>query len=580
MGDAVQRVRTLKPFLAASIAEAGPDWPAGPGAEVLDRVGRFLDEAQRDLTWRTQTIERVENAASKGFLKTAEFAFGDAAAARSAGTDDGKRILAVWQGYLKDPSVQNWEKVQVMLRQGQGKTADAAYSAGLLTTLGTAAFSAIFVAVGVRNQNDPRGYSPGNMDGVRKDLGPLAEAFASSDAAGTLPKDLRDHALNDLPIANMAALLGLARQSREFVLRAGAKLLQYSGSRVAGKDWNTYWLVKALSQDVGATQRLLATPDDAALLLRSEVVNGLEGTDFEKLLAVALDRALAPGAGDATLRRDSWLTVIDLFGRKNFWPSLTPGLADGEWLSASAPSPVGQVLATHISQYFPELIAVWNRGRNLPGLGVGGGWQKLDSERISSFFGALLQGPGTLPPLRKGYGDFLRKLDLGESHPFGDAPTEEARKDQREVFHGKVISSGALASMLFSGLHEADLSAEEKDKIITELLLLPLDVVSAGAVETVIDAGVVKETLIGKAADIAEKNGLKDTVEGLLDKGDPGEASDLVDVLVNAQISAFNASRQAHGHPPLGESDLRQLRDLFYGRLEPVLKSALEARGG
>ncbi|MER5627192.1 hypothetical protein ABT061_39840 [Streptosporangium sp. NPDC002544] len=568
MGDAAQRGRVLRPSLAASIAEAGPDWPAGPGAEVLDNVGRFLDEAQRDLTWRTQTIERVEDTAPKSGLKTAEFAFGDATTSRNAGTLAGERTLAAWHDYLKDPSVQNWEKVQATLREGQGKTVDAAYSAGLLTTLGSATFGAIFAAVSSRNQNDPRGYSPGNLKKAGKDLKPLAEAFASADAAGTLPQGLRDHALGNLPVGDMAALLGLARQSREFVLAAGAKLLQYSGSRVSGKDWNIYWLAKALSQDVGATQRFLVSAENATLLLRPEVVNGLDGTDFEKLLATALGRALAPGAGDATLRRDSWLNIIDLYSRKNFWPAL------------AAPSPIGQVLATHISQYFPELVDTWNRKDRFPSRSTDQGWQKFDSAKISNFFGGLLQSPGALMPLRNGYGEFLKKLDLGESHPFGDASTEEARKGQREIFYEKVVRSGALASIFFSGLHEADLSADETDKVIVELLTFPLDIFAGRVFGEVIDGGVFKETVAGKATDIVGKNDLKSAIEGILDRERPGEASDLVEVLVDAQVAALSASRQAHGYPPLGDSDLRQLRDLFYGRLEPVLKTALDARGG
>ncbi|WP_406317209.1 hypothetical protein OHA77_08305 [Streptosporangium sp. NBC_01639] len=567
MGDAVQRAKTLRPSLSASIAEAGPDWPAGPGAEVLDNVGRFLSEAQRDLTWRVQTIERVEKTTAQGGLTTAELPFGDASSARAAGTLAGEQALAAWRDYLKDPGVKNWEKVQATLREGRGRAADPAYSTGLLTTLGATAFGAVFATVSARNQNDPRGYSPDNLKEAGKDLKPLAEAFASADAAGTLPKDLRDHALGDLPIGGMAALLGLARQSREFVLQAGAKVLQYGGNRDSGKDWNTYWLVKALSQDVGTTQRFLTTGDNAALLLRPEVVNGLPGTDFEDLLATALDRALAPGAGDAVLRRDAWLNIIDLYSRKNFWPALKD------------PSPVGRVLATHISQYFPDLIAVWRRDRDSVKTASSAEWEGLKSDAVVGFIGGLLQSPEVLVPLKKGYGDFLRNIDLGKDHPFGDAPTEYARQGQRDRFYGKVVTVGALASLLFSGLHEADLSADDADKAIVELLVLPLDVLTAGVSGKFID-GVVRETFFGKALDLSQKNPLKDTVESYLDGERPGDASDLVEVLVDAQVSAFNASRQSHGRSPLSRTDLDQLKAIFSGQLTPVLSSALEARGG
>ncbi|MGS2643515.1 hypothetical protein [Streptosporangium sp. LJ11] len=437
----------------------------------------------------------------------------------------------------------------------------------MLTTLGAGTFAGIFAAVSARNQNDARGYSPANLAKAKKDLGPLAEAFASTDAAGTLPRDLRDRALGDLPIADMAALLGLARQSREFVLAAGAKLLQYGGSRVDGKDWNVYWLVKALSGDAGATQRFLASAENAALLLRSEVMNGLDGTDFEQLLATALDGALAPGAGDVTLRRDVWLNIIDLYSRKNFWPAL------------STPSPVGRVLATHISRYFPELIDVWNQKNDVVDVSASEEWKGISPERIAMFFGGLLQSPETLPLLKSGYGRFLLGLDLGKEHPFGDASTESDRQEQRGRFYEKALASGALASILFSGLHEADLSADETDKIITELLVLPLDVLTAGASGELI-GGTANELLFGKVTDIAQKNPLKDFIEDFLDGDRAGDASGFFDALVDAQVSAFNVSRQFHGNPAISGSDLDQLRAVFSGQLTPVLKAALKARGG
>ncbi|GAA3408661.1 hypothetical protein [Streptosporangium vulgare] len=598
MDDAVQRARTLRPSLSASIAEAGTDWPAGPGAEALDGVGRFLDETRRDLTWRIQTIERVEGATSQGGLRAAEFAFGDAEAARTAGTLAGKRTLAAWQAYQRDPSVQNWEKVQEALREGKGKTVDAAYSAGLLTTLGTGAFAGIFAAVSVRNQNDARGYSPVDLAKAKKDLGPLAEAFASTDAAGTLPKELRDRALGDLPIADMAALLGLARQSREFLVQAGTALAQRSGHREDEEDWNTYWLVKALSQNGEATQELLASGDNATLLLRPEVVNDGGRPGFKKLLATALDKALAPGAGAATLRRDAWINVIKVFGDKTAWPSLLPEPSKLEYFPPldgqpsdkrylpgdtkviPVPSPIGQVLARHISQYFPELAVVWSREHDSLPVAPGEGWRNLDAESVVNFFGGLLRDPAALSPLRSGYGDFLEDLDLGKEHPFGNASTEEGREGQRRAFYDKAVRAGALASLFFSGLHEADLDAEETRKFTVEFLFLPLDALVGGWAGHLLADSVLAGAAASKAVDLTWKNTLQDEIENFLDEGSPEEASDLVDVLVDGQLSAFNASRESHGQPPLGESDLRQLKDIFYGRLEPVLEAALRVRGG
>lgn len=134
--------------------------------------------------------------------------------------------------------------------------------------------------------------------------------------------------------------------------------------------------------------------------------------------------------------------------------------------------------------------------------------------------------------------------------------------------------------MIFAGLHEADLSAEATNEIIADLLLLPMDALIGWGAGEMVSKGVWVGALTGKTADAVGKNDLKGVVEGLLNEGGPGEASDLIDVLVDSQLAAFNLSRQAHGEAPLGDSDLRQLKDLFYGRLEPVLKDALRARGG
>ncbi|MEV8630459.1 hypothetical protein AB0395_02270 [Streptosporangium sp. NPDC051023] len=602
MGDAVQRVRTLRPFLAASIAEAGPDWPSGPGAEVLDRVGRFLEEVQRDLTWRTQVIERVEGAAvPAGGVKTARFAFRDASSAQLAGTLAGARIRAAWQDYEADPGVAAWERAQATLRDGQDKTTDPAYSTAMLSSLGTTTFGAILTAVGKHEGSDRYGYDPAGMEKARKDLGPLVGAFASADAAGTLPAGLRKHVLGELSIGGMAALLGLARQSHGFLVQAGTKLAQYARHRDDEEDWNTYWLVKALSQDGEATQELLAAGDNAALLLRSEVVGDEGRPAFKELLATALDKALASGVGDAAHRRNAWINVIKVFSDKSSWPSLlsepdkrefkpypskqvgrTPA---GRWVTTPVPSLIGQVLARHVSQYFPELAAIWSKKKEFLSYTSTAGWGRLETDEVVSFFGGLLRDPAALPVLRKEYEVFVKGVDLGKEHPFGSSVSEGERERQRAVFLDKAGSAAGMASLLIGGLSEADLDAEEQRKFLNELFTFPLDVlVGVGTAkfleETVLETSETVAAAVGKTMDLMGKNALKDQIEAIWDGAPPEEASELARSLLDRQMEMFEASWAQHGHAPLGDSDIAYLKTTFGGFLLPVILDALKKRNG
>ncbi|MEV7965335.1 hypothetical protein AB0O34_05050 [Sphaerisporangium sp. NPDC088356] len=575
MGETVQRAAALKPYLSASIAEADDDWPAGPGTEVLDRCWQFLTAAMRDLNWRTQTIQRVETASQQHGVKGAEFVFPSAESAHASGVIAGDAVKAAWTAYQTDPSLVNWRGLQSALADRQGKTTDTEYAAGLLAQLGPSAFTGILRAESRKHQNSRSGYSPADLARAKNDLGPLAEAFAAADSTGKAPANLRARLLDHSPMDDLAALLALAPQSPAFVVAAGTKLAKSSGHRSPDPDWNTHWLVKALNKDLAATQQLLATGDNAALLLRPEVVKGTGAPGFENMLADTLDKALAPGAGDDNLRRDAWIATIKVFSNHSAWPSFVPSLREGKLTTAS---PVGQVLARHLHQYFPELADVWMDRKDAT-QGSGLAWKGLTADQVSSFLGGLLRDPAALPILEKNYRAFVGGLNLGKVNPFGDAPTEEEREAQRTNFLNSAKKAGGLASLFISGLHEADLSAEEARGLYAQVLMFPLDM-AAGAVAGQMGGKLVVETAIGKAFDIAIKGPAQDLVEQLWDLAPPGEASNLSDQLLKVQMDALDQSLREHHVGTLSESDKEYLQFTFKGMLYDALHHALEERDG
>ncbi|WP_380708571.1 hypothetical protein [Sphaerisporangium corydalis] len=577
MGDTAQRAAALKPYLSASITDAGTDWPAGPSTEVLDRCRQFLTAAQQDLTWRAQVIERIEGATSKGGVKGAEFAFPSARSAHAAGIIAGDIVKAAWSAYEADPSLVNWRALQSALGDRKGKTSDPEYAAGLLTQMGASAFAGILRAESAKNQNNRNGYAPADLTRAKKDLAPLAEAFASADSTGKAPADLRARLLDKTPLDDLAAVLALAPQSTGFVVAAGTRLAKAAGHKSPDLDWNTHWLVKSLTHDLAATQQLLADPATAALLLRPEVVKGTGTPGFEKLLATALNKALSPTAGTPTLRRTAWINTIKTLGEQGAWSSLTPSISERTGLPI--PSPVGQVLTRHVHQYFSELSAVWmNRGPKANTTGPG--WTGLTAEQVIRFFGGIFRDPAALPVLEKDYKAFVSGLDLGKGNPFGDAPTSAERDTQRAVFIKNAKEAGGIASLLIGGLHTADLSAEEARDLYIQLAMFPLDVM-AGAVADRMGAEVLlAETAVGKAADIIVKGPLQEVISNFWDMAPPGEASDLTDRLLAVQTEALNESLREHRMTTLSSSDQEYLQFTFKGMLYDALHDALQERGG
>ncbi|GAA3833808.1 hypothetical protein GCM10022226_63980 [Sphaerisporangium flaviroseum] len=577
LGETAQRAAALKPYLSASITQAGVDWPAGPATEVLDRCLQFLTAAHADLSWRAQTIERIENASSKDGVKGAEFPFPSAASAHAAGIIAGDLVKAAWAAYQADPTVTNRRELLSALADRQGKASDPEYAAGLLNQLGASAFAGILRAASLNDQNNRIGYDPTDLARVRKQLGPLAEAFAAADPTGAAPADLRTRLLDKTPLSDLAVLLALAPQSTSFIVAAGTKLAKASGSKSPDLNWNTHWLVKSLTHDIAATQQLLADPDTAELLLRPATVKGTATPGFEKMLADALNKALAPEAGDDTLRRTAWINTIKALGDPAAWSSLTP--STDQRTGMPTPSPISPVLAEHIRQYLPDFARIWMASDPENEAVKPAAWKDLSASEITMFLGSLSRDPAALSVLEKNYTAFVGKVDLGEGHPFGDAATEGERQKQRNVFFGRASVAAAVASLLIGGLHKADLSEEEARDTQIQLMLFPLDL-AVGAFSGGVGGHLVLETAIGKAADLYVKNPGQDLLSELWDGAPPEEATRLTNALVNRQMAAFVASRQQHGLSPLSKSDVKYTKNTFRGLLLPVVLEALKERGG
>lgn len=563
-----QQLSILKPALNGDINEAGSAYPAGAnGTRVLDVAWKFATDSQRDLAWRVNTIMRDPKARMNGRLRVGELIFANDSVANSAGLRDGGALSAAWANYRKDPSLANWDHVKEAIEAAKGKAQDSQYASALLATVGKDNYLKILREWMKLHNSPARGLDGSALSAAKRDLGPLAEAFATLDSSTETPTwgrhDFRDwhkYIVEHATMSELSSLLALAHQSRDFVVDSGGQLLQAAGIN-DGPDWNTYRLVQALDYDPQAMQQLLSRDGNAPLLLRPSVAVGIGIPGFKQLLANALHQALRKGAGDPGNRGLAFANVIKVFGDKAAWPSLRN-------------SPINIVLARDIEQYLPDLAERQAHDQYMQDalslFSPNGPVASVTPDQATNFFGGLMQDHDILPILQQEYIRYVQALDVGSADPFGTS-------EQRDEFFVQSRRAGGLSSLFLGGLSSANLSADATADFGSQLAILPVDLaVSAAGPE-----GLALESLTGKVADLAIKGPLqaiaKDIVSGRIS---PDRASEEADKLVEVQMAALKTSMKQHGMSPLSGSDESRIKDEFRGMMEPIIVHALKARGG
>ncbi|MGR6922208.1 hypothetical protein ACU635_48840 [[Actinomadura] parvosata] len=282
-------VSRTRPGLDAAIAEAGQDWAGRQGTTALHRTWAFLDESQRDLKWRIDTVEQLVPVRERGLL-TAAFPFDAEPEARRAA----EQTAAALRTALTTPDPTGQERppapalsaaasaLDRALSPAAAQVADPAYAAALLGALGPELFVRALRLLTEMPQDGGSG------------AGLLARAFASGERTGRLGDEWRTVA-ETAPPAVLGALVSLAPQSGTFLNQAALTLL---GRPDPPHD--VHALVTAYAANPLAFQQFLAEhPRESATLLASG----------DPALQEALDAALRPGVGAEGLRERAWANV-------------------------------------------------------------------------------------------------------------------------------------------------------------------------------------------------------------------------------------------------------------------------------
>lgn len=621
MRTAADGAGSLKSALSDGISAAGADFAGAKGAEVVSQAGTFLTESERDLKWRIETITKVPGNQRVGQdFRVADFPYTGPDAAKAAGEADGQKLRDAWEEYLKNPGLGSYND---FLKKLKVQGVDPAYMAGMLNKLGPEAYRKIFDDWMTYNK-DPygKGLTPKELEELKKDLGPLAQAFATADAAGMVP-NLRKFIVEKGSPDFISAMLVVTPQSKDFVVAAGEYLAAAVTSHTGPeKNWRLHWLFTALGENPEAFAALLAKDKkNAEMLLRPEVLEEGGTPGFKALISTALDRAMHTQP-DAT-RRMALLNVSKVFGNSGVWKSVVKNddlkrafvdalgrdlddKANGKAFfqdlaqvfsdSGKPPSilkdaDVNTLFTKHLSTYLPALAGLQaaRNDKELKELDPGDGWDKLSDDELDNLFAGVFQRKEGREGLTEAVRKFQATLDPGNGN-LNDP-------EQRKKFITAMAQAAGLGGIMVGAVHNLDMDAEERRRFVTEMLLLPVDLTIGKlgrVVPTDVGSTIWKNMLeeVGKwpAGDRIAKSLDKDDggflgklplVGGLFrDDNDNGEASDLARELADEHMRTFQERLKAAGQPPLSPADTALLRNSIEGLyFEPLIK-ALKKRGG
>ncbi|MEQ4724917.1 hypothetical protein [Nonomuraea sp. B19D2] len=553
--------------LEAAIAEAGPAWTGPAGVAAMHRSWAFFDETQRDLKWRMDTLKQMVPSSGNGLLSVF-LPFDSEAEAARQGKGDAKPIADALKQHEIESSIETWRKVTAATAATKEKLNDPAYAAALLNALGPDKFRALFMHwMKDKGPAMDKGLPPAVLQQGRESLGPLAEAYANAERAGRLGEEWRGKFMESTQPGVLTAMIAMAKPSSRLLNQVALRVL----GRPLGADlptspnWNLNALVEAYNADPQALQTLLADNKDAAGWLlhpQRARMSGVAG--LEAKLAGALDKALNPNAGTASVRDRAWFNIIRGMGAEN-----SPWIG-GSW-GTIKDSPISETLAKNVAPYLDQLARGQSK-RDSPELKSAfptSPWDTLAPDDASRFMGGLMQDKDAANILMKASQDYTLGLDIGRFRPFGD----EATQDQ---YTSRAALAGGAANLMLSGSTHAEWTDDEYADWLAGVALLPVSWLS-NRYWPIQDANVATARDVG--LDEA-KDGLKGMITDYFDKKTPATAESVAESIVQRQTQWVNESLNEHGQKPLTNAQRNEVRMAFRGRIYDALVKALKQRGG
>ncbi|MFD9946783.1 hypothetical protein ACFWYW_17470 [Nonomuraea sp. NPDC059023] len=548
-----------RPGLEAAIAEAGPSWTGPSGATAMHQSWAFLDETQRDLKWRVDTLRQM--VPGTGLLSGSLPFISETEAARQ-GTADGRRIADALNNLELDHTVETWRAVTAAAAAAKSHLTDPAYAAALLNALGPDRFRALFM-LWMKNRGPAmdKGLPPGVLQ--QSGLGPLAQAYANAERAGRLDAKWLAAFLKTTQPGVLTALITLSRPSSGLLNQVATRVLgrPLAADLPTSPNWNLNALIDAYAHDPAALQSLLATDKNAAgWLLHPQRVqlSGIDGLQIK--LAATLNQALTQGPH----RDQAMFNIIRTLGAENSpWISTDWGI----WRD----SPISETLARNIGPYLDQLARAQSK-RDSPELTAiypTTPWDTLTPDDASRFAGVLMQDADAAKLLMKASQDYTLSLDIGRFRPFGD----EATQDQ---YTSRAALAGGAANLMLSGTTYAEWADDEYADWVAGVALLPVSWLSN-------KYWPIQNPATATGRDIgldAAKDGVKEAITDYLDKKTPATAETVADGIVARQAEWVQDSLTQHGQKPLTAAQENEVRMAFRGRLYDALLKALEQRGG
>ena len=462
----------------AGAGRAGPDLDDAARAadQILQRYLHLLDYWIRDLSWRLRFMQASEGSTWPGdrSMLGANLPYADLGQAQrdggAAGKAAGERLRGMWEalsGLEGDQRHRALQQFRAELARTGVYQHEPHYAAALLRALGRKDFGRILsdaVAPGTGVDTN----SAAGLNRLRASLGPLANMFATADAAGTLPADVRAEALRK-NAPTLAAFLRVGNHTDAFAADAAKRILTTPRPTdpVNEPDWQAarLALLDELWRRPGVAQALLADPNLRPKLLDPDLFRLVAGggrqadnpghpIDHQYDLAAVLWRALGPTVGSETARQKVWAGIIR-----------------DRRLRGALPPDLAEALAGRLRRYFPHISGVQARESGHPVAAAGGPAlpSHVTAADFGNFFSSLVRTNEGKTEVTKAVRDYLAARDPLKGIVFDDGEID-FKGGAPGPFDRALAEQAGILGAVFRGIRDADLRRDEEVDFIAGML--------------------------------------------------------------------------------------------------------------